>query len=147
MSNTRCLIHAVINTKSRRMTINEPHCGELYNLLACLCTQLGCRMLRVNGIANHVHMLVDLHPTVGLAEFMRLVKQRSSLWLKRSGVHPHFEGWGKEYFAHSVSPRHVDAVTRYINDQKEHHRVLSFEEEIRKITENSGMAWNDLMLT
>lgn len=147
MSNTRCLIHTVINTKSRCMTLEGEHCDDAYNVIASIATGLGCRVLRINGVANHIHILVDLHPTVALADFMRVVKQRSSLWLKQCGLHPYFEGWGKEYFAHSVSLRHADAVMRYIDSQKEHHRVLSFEEEIRKITANSGMPWDDRMLT
>ena len=147
MSNTRCLMHTVINTKSRYMTLDEEHCDDVYNVIASIATGLGCHMLRINGVANHIHMLVDLHSTVALADFMRVVKQRSSLWLKQCGLHPCFRGWGKEYFAHSVSPRHADAVIRYIAGQKEHHRMASFEDEIRRLITNSGMAWDDRMLT
>ncbi|MDE6125349.1 MAG: transposase [Muribaculaceae bacterium] len=103
MSKTSAIYHIVINTYCRKMTIPEIHKRELYQYIFGIIRNRNCGLYRINGIGNHIHMLVELHPSVALATLLQNIKQSSSIWLKQNDNFPRFEGWGKEYFAFTYS--------------------------------------------
>ncbi len=95
--------------------------------------------LIINGVPDHIHILLNLSPTVALSDLMREIKSRSSVWMKSSGMFPLFDGWEREYGAFSISTGHVDAVKRYILDQQEHHRVKSMLDEYQRLVLKAGL--------
>ena len=92
-------------------------------------------------------MLIELSPTVALSDLVRDIKQGSSKWAKQQVYFPQFSGWGKEYGAFTCSCRDKDAIIKYIMNQREHHKVNTFEEEYKRMVEMSGMEWNEHRLT
>lgn len=147
MSAVCSLFHIVINTLRREMTIPDDASEQLYRYISSIVKSRNCRLLRINGIGNHVHLLVELAPTVCLSDLVRDIKQGSSKWAKQQSVFPLFRGWGKEYGAFSCSVRDKDSIVNYIINQREHHRVRTFEDEYRQMIERSGLEWNDHRLT
>lgn len=147
MSTTSCIYHIVINTYKREMTIREESKKSLYAYIYGILKEKNCFVHRINGIPNHVHILMDLHPSISLADLMKNLKQSSSLWMKRNGLFPEWEGWGKEYFAFSKSKEDIDVVKQYIMNQENHHSSNSFEDEMRKIVDDEGFRWDDYLLT
>ena len=147
MSAVSSLFHIVINTLRREMTIPDDASEQLYRYIWSIIDSRNCRLLRVGGIANHLHLLIDLSPTVCLSDLVRDIKQGSSKWAKQQPCFTHFRGWGKEYGAFSCSVRDKDRIVKYIINQREHHRVRTFEEEFRQMIELSGLEWNDYRLT
>ena len=147
MSKVVSLHHIVINTKNRQMTISPEHAEDMYRFITSIIKRNGCFLYRIGGIENHIHMLVNLAPTVTLSHLVWDVKRSSSDWAKKSGLFPDFVGWGKEYGAFSISYSHRDAVINYIKGQREHHDRLGFDDEYQRLTERNGMEWNDNMLT
>ncbi len=147
MSAVCSLFHIVINTLRREMTLPDDVSEQLYRYIWSIVKSRNCRLLRINGIANHVHLLVELSPTVCLSDLVRDIKQGSSKWAKQQPCFPLFRGWGKEYGAFSCSVRDKDSIVNYIINQREHHRVRTFEDEYRQMIERSGLEWNDYRLT
>lgn len=147
MSAVSSMYHVVINTYRRQMTIPDETSEHLYRYIWSIVKSRGCRLYRINGIANHVHMLIELAPTVALSDLVRDIKQGSSKWAKQQVYFPQFSGWGKEYGAFSCSSRDKDRIAGYIINQREHHKASSFEEEYRQMIELSGIEWNDNRLT
>ena len=147
MSRTSSLHHIVINTYCRRMTIDPKNEEHLYRYIWKFLTEQQCRLLRIGGIANHLHILIDLHPTVSMAKLMENMKRNSSMWMKKSGMFPLFEGWGKEYFSFSKSQEEKEKIIKYIMNQKEHHLTNTFEDELKTIIREEKMEWDDLLLT
>lgn len=147
MSKVISLFHIIINTKNRQLTINRDHCEDVYRMITSIIKRNQSVLYRIGGIENHMHMLVDLNPTVTLSHLMWDIKRSSSDWMKRSGMFPLFNGWGKEYGAFSVSQSHRDAVIVYIMRQVEHHHRVSFEQEYQQIVERNGMHWDENLLT
>lgn len=143
MSKTRCLIHIVFATKRREMTIPEQHKRKLYAYIMGIVTNKGCHLLRINGIDNHIHMLIDLHPSVPLAVFVQTVKQWSSRWMKEMPEFRMFDGWGEGYYAVSVGIEGVESVKRYIINQETHHAVNAFDDEIQDLAQHSGLDWHE----
>jgi len=86
-----------------------------------------------------VHILNRLGRTIDLAALVREIKRESSKWIKEND--PRLRGfqWQAGYGAFSISPSHVDALVRYIEDQEEHHRVVSFQDEFRRICKKYGV--------
>jgi REP element-mobilizing transposase RayT len=90
---------------------------------------------RVNGIGNHIHILVEIHPNISVAALVQQLKRDSSVWMTQSHLFPNWFGWCEGYFACAVSPKAQDAVIEYIKSQKQHHRVKQFDDEIHGIIE------------
>ena len=147
MSKVKNLIHIVFNTKSRKMTIANGYRDDVYRFIWHLCKEMNCYLLRINGIPNHIHILVSLSPTISVADFVKKIKQQSSSWMKDCGKFPDFDGWGREYGAFSVSESAKFAVIEYIIGQQEHHRKFTFENEYKDLCSKYGLSLTNLDLT
>ncbi|MCI9606760.1 MAG: IS200/IS605 family transposase [Muribaculaceae bacterium] len=147
MSKVIALYHIVFATKRREMTIPDSGAESLYRFIWSIIREHKCRLLRIGGIENHVHILLDLHPSVALSDIVREIKSRSSSWMCTSGLFPHFCGWASEYFAISVSNSVKEGVVRYINEQKTHHQYHNFADELTRLYAAAGKTLdaNDMM--
>ena len=83
----------------------------------------------INGMEEHVHILLSLHPSIALSDFMRDMKAGTSKMLKRTVGFENFTAWSEGYAALSYSLREKDMIINYIKNQREHHKTLSFKEE------------------
>ncbi len=148
MSAVNAIYHVVINTYRREMTIPELSCEALYNYISGIIKKRGCVIYAINGIENHIHFLINLHPSVSLSDLVRDIKLGSNNWIKsHQASYPQFKGWGKEYGAFTYALRDRDMVRRYIENQKTHHQRQGFETEYRHLLDVAGVEWNDYRLT
>lgn len=143
MSDTTSFHHIVICTKYRAMTIPESNCVEMYRIMAAQVKKCGGYPIATNGIGNHVHMLVDFGPDTSRASLLQAIKQNSSIWARKSGKFPLWEGWAKEYYCYSVSSDRRDAVIHYIMNQKIHHSATELTEELKNIVTSAGHVWRE----
>lgn len=124
------------------MTIPENVAVEMYKILASLVKKAGAFCLCVNGVGNHVHLLVNFGPDTSRASLLQSIKQNSSIWARKSGKFPMWEGWGKEYYCFSVSADKKENVINYIKNQKSHHYGKTFEEEMQTFARALGKELN-----
>jgi putative transposase len=87
-----------------------------------------CSVIAIGGMADHVHVLARLHPSVSLARLAGVLKATSTGAVRRSLMPGSAFAWQSGYGAFSVSPRHVGAVERYVSQQKLHHLQRQTEE-------------------
>lgn len=122
-------VHVVFATKFREPMIKQSRLKGLHGFIAAVCRENVVEAYRVGGIEDHVHLLIRLPQTMGIAKVVEIVKSRSSKWMKDGieGV-PGFR-WQDGYGAFSVSESHVDSVIAYIDNQAEHHHSVSYKEE------------------
>lgn len=146
MSYRQILYHTVFGTKYRKPTIAEPHCTELYQYIWGVIKNKNCKLFQINGVADHIHILSDLHPTVSLADFVKDIKVGSSLWMKASGLFPHFEGWAEGYGAFTYSIKERDRIVNYIKKQKERHRTVTFTEDYKSLLDEHGITYDEKYL-
>ena len=137
----RVLVHVIFSTKKREPLIRAGVRPALDAYLTGTLANLHCPSLQTGGTADHVHSLFSLARTRTLAEVVEEVKKSSSRWMKREGV-PHF-AWQAGYGAFSVSEPRADVVVRYIAQQEERHRRLTFQEELRQLLERHGVAYDE----
>lgn len=130
MSKVNALYHIVFCTKRRQMTLPTDNLVDLYKFIWREVKDSGSSLLRIGGIENHVHMLIDLHPGTALSDLVRDVKSNSSGWMRSDDRFSLFVAWAAEYYACSVSPEHKNRVVEYIKGQREHHCVDDFDAEL-----------------
>jgi len=94
----------------------------------------------VGGIEDHVHALIGLKTTHCIAHFVQELKKASSVWAAENHE-PEF-AWQEGYSIFSVSASGLDAVRHYIETQEEHHRKMSFEDELKLLLERHGVRYD-----
>lgn len=132
--------HIVFHTKGAEKTINNSHCKDLYNYIWGITKNKNSKLYQINGVEDHLHLLVDIHSTITVSDFVRDVKSFSSGWMKKSGYFSSFTGWADGYGVFTVSYREKDMIIGYIKKQKEHHKAISFEEEYRNLLIEEGVS-------
>jgi REP element-mobilizing transposase RayT len=126
-------IHLVFSTKYRQALITDEIEQELYAYLAGICKKLECHPIKIGGYTDHVHILCMLSKKLPLMKLVEEGKSHSSKWVKTKGQEFENFYWQDGYAAFSVDCTRVEASTRYIARQKEHHRKENFQNELRGI--------------
>ncbi|UFH32198.1 IS200/IS605 family transposase [Chryseobacterium sp. C-71] len=131
--------HIVFGTKHREKAINEKNESELYKYIWGILNNKKCKLYRINGMPDHIHILCDLHPNLNLSSLVKDIKVASNLWMKESGLFDEFEGWQEGYGAFTISVREKETVINYIKNQKEHHKKETFEHEFKRLLKENGI--------
>lgn len=131
MANTYTQIHIqiVFAVQYRGSLIAPAWKEELYRYITSIVQTSGHKMLQINGMPDHLHILFGMRPTQALSDLVQHVKQDSSKWINEKGFVRGRFSWQEGYGAFSYSKREVANVIAYIQDQEEHHRVRTFQEE------------------
>jgi REP element-mobilizing transposase RayT len=131
MSFTRNLYHIVFSTFKREQTIPIECEKVLYKKIYDESCLLGGHVYRINGMPDHVHLLVDIPTNISVAEFVGVIKQKSSRFLKTHYLFPQWHGWEEGYGCFTCSVDDLDKIIEYIIKQKPHHQTTSFLDEYR----------------
>jgi putative transposase len=137
-------IHVVFSTKERRPFLRDLDKREaLHAYLGGISKTLECPPIIVGGIEDHVHLLARFARTITQAEWVKELKRVSNLWLKEQGrTYTEFQ-WQGGYADFSVSQSNLDRVKKYIANQEEHHRKLSFQDELRGLLRKHNVDWDE----
>jgi putative transposase len=130
-------IHCVFSTKERRPLIPAGRTTELYAYLGGIARGEGFSLIAAGGTSNHVHLLFALPASYPLAQAVQKLKGSSSRWMGQGFC------WQEGYGAFSVSPSQVSVVKKYVQNQEDHHRKRSFEQEFVALLSNSGIAYDE----
>lgn len=137
MSYTKLFYHIVFRTLQSIPAIDEANERELYQYIWAFCQQQKCTLHRINGMPDHLHLLVEIHPSIAVADFVKQLKNASHKWLeKHNELFPDFYAWSKGYCALSYSEHEIEAVINYIKRQKEHHKSQNFMDEMKNLLGN-----------
>ena len=126
------LVHLIFSTKNREPFLSPEIDAELYPYMASIFKALKSPALIINGTTDHLHTLFSISRVVTIADLVEEVKTESSKWIKRKGIQFRNFHWQSGYGAFSIGQSQVQAVTRYIGRQKQHHRHVTFQNEYRK---------------
>lgn len=130
----KILLHTVFSTKERRPFLcDEPLREELHRYLGGILTHLDCQPLIIGGVEDHVHLLFTLSRTATVADVVKELKRGSSVWLKTKSPALTDFAWQNGYGVFSIGQSQVDAARAYIAGQVEHHRKISFQDELREL--------------
>ncbi|MBL7140648.1 MAG: IS200/IS605 family transposase [Planctomycetes bacterium] len=137
------VVHVIFSTKERVPCIDLTIRTELNAYLAGTLRNLDCIPVEVNTLAEHVHILCSLARRVSIAALVEEVKKGSSKWLKTKAAALRNFHWQNGYGAFSVSPSMAARVRRYILNQEEHHRKVTFQDEFRAFLKRHGLQYDE----
>jgi putative transposase len=143
---TQIYYHIVFSTKNRVQALAASHREKLFGYIWGILKNKNCHLYQINGVEDHLHILASVHPTVCLADLVKTVKTSSAKWIKEEGMFPEFSHWQDGYGAFTVSHDDRDFVIEYIKKQEEHHRRVSFADELREFLVRHGVEFNEKFL-
>jgi REP element-mobilizing transposase RayT len=128
------LVHIVFSTKNREPFLKEADVrDEMHRMLGGISRGLDCPPVRIGGTADHVHLLARQARTISLADWVKELKRASSVWIKEREPLLALFHWQAGYGAFSVSQSQSPRVENYIERQEEHHRTITYQDELREL--------------
>ena len=148
MANTYTALHYhfTFSTKLRQPWIRPEIEQRIWEYLGGIARANGLKPLKIGGIEDHIHMLVGAPPTIAPSKIAQLVKGGSSAWIHETFGDLRQVAWQDGYGAFSVSKSAVPDVTAYIENQREHHRTLTFQDEYRLLLVRHGIEFDEAYL-
>ena len=136
------LFHLVWSTKNREPLIKKEIKHRLHSYIRTIIEREGANLLFINGIEDHVHLLVAMPLTMIIPDLIEKIKPVSTKWFIKT--FPEIKGfkWQEGYGAFTVGKSNLQSVINYIENQEEHHKTLSFEKEFASMLEAQGIAYD-----
>jgi putative transposase len=131
MANTYTQIHLqiVFIVKFRQYLIHDSWKVRLYKYITTIIQNNGHKLIAINGMPDHIHILIGMRPDQSLSSLMQDIKRNSSLWINQNKLVRGKFAWQEGYAAFSYSKSELQNIIAYINNQEEHHREKTFKEE------------------
>lgn len=122
-------IQVVFAVRGRNSLIAQSWEEELYKYITGIITNKGQKLIAINGMPDHIHLLIGMKPSCCLSDLVREIKKASNSFINEKKFSKFKFEWQEGYGAFSYSHSSLDNVIAYIQNQKEHHKKKSFREE------------------
>ena len=145
MTNTYTQIHIqfVFAVKYRKGLIGEEWKDELYKYITGIIQNNKHKLLIINGMPDHIHILIGMRPTQSVSDLMQDIKGDSSKWINgKKFMKEKFE-WQEGYGAFSYGKSQIKNVISYIENQEKHHRKKTFKEEYMEFLQKFEIDYNE----
>ena len=136
-------IQIVFAVKNRQALIANSWQEELYKYVTGIVQNKGQKMLAINGMPDHIHILIGMKPSCCLSDLVREIKKSSNSFVKEKEFSKYKFEWQEGFGAFSYSHSSLDNVIGYIKNQKEHHKKENFKEEYIDFLENFQIDFKD----
>ena len=136
---SQLFVHLVFAVKNRESLITPEIEARLYPYITAIVNKRKHELIAIGGVADHIHILVRLHPSQSISDLVRDIKTNSSHMINAEGLAARRFAWQTAYGAFTHSKSQVPRVKQYVLNQKEHHRKKTFKEEMLHILEELGI--------
>lgn len=126
---TSIIYQIVYSTKYRTPCLDKEIRPELFKYIWGILKNKKCHLYRMNGVEDHLHIVMDLHPTIALSNLIKDIKLASSKMIKEKNLIKNFLGWQIGYGACTYSINEKENLIEYVKNQEEHHKKITFREE------------------
>ena len=140
---TQILYQIVFSTKDHEQTLEHDSRNRLYRYMRGIINNKKCVVYNINGIEVHVHILTHIHPTMALATLVKDIKISSSKFIKEERLFSKFKAWQEGYGAFTYAIKDKERLMRYIDNQIEHHKGISFEDEFRDLLKEHQVEFDE----
>jgi putative transposase len=132
---SKVYLHLIFHVKTTSVRMCDGDLEHIYAYIGKVLNDIGCKTIWVDGVDDHVHILLLLSKDITISQMVADVKRHTSRWIKT--LAPQYAGfeWQGGYAVFSVSQSVVDDTLKYIKNQKEHHKKVSFADEYRRFLE------------
>ena len=131
MADTYSILHIqiVFAVKGRQNLISKKWKDEIYKYITGIVSNQKQKLIAINGMPDHIHILVGIKPNISLSDLVRDIKSSSSKFInEQKWINGKFE-WQKGFGAFSYGHSQLSNVIKYIENQEEHHKSRTFKEE------------------
>jgi REP element-mobilizing transposase RayT len=140
---TQIIIHLVFAVQGRQSLIAPQHQEEVNKYITGIVRNKRSKMIAVNGMPDHLHILIGLHPAQAISDLVRDIKADTNEWInKKRWIRGKFS-WQEGYGGFSYSRSQLDRVAKYVINQKEHHSSRSFKSEYLTLLRKFDIAFED----
>ena len=140
---TQIYIHSVFTVQNKISLITADWQDDLYKYITGIVQNNGHKLIAINGMPDHIHLFIGLKPHQSLSDLMQDVKGDSSKWIhEKRFVKGRFE-WQAGFGGFSYSISQIDAVVKYINNQKNHHKKKTFIQEYLEFLEKFNVPFDE----
>ena len=140
------ILHIVFSTKERHPWIQAVIEDELYQYICGVCRNLKCPIIKINGVEDHIHILLLLGRTISTSKLISEVKSSSSQWIKTKGNQYCDFAWQGGYGAFSVSRPNIEGAIKYLSSQKEHHKKVTYKGELLAMLQRAQISYDEKYL-
>jgi REP element-mobilizing transposase RayT len=137
-------IHIIFSTKNWVKYLDNGMAPKLHAYVATVLRDLNSVVHTVGGTEDHIHIACSLPRTLSQSDLLKKIKVSSSKWLKDKGVKDF--SWQNGYGIFSVSQSHLDKLKKYIANQSEHHKKISFKEEFLEFLKKYNLEYDERYL-
>jgi len=127
---SKVYVHITFSTKNRYPFIDDNIKQELWSYLGGICKSLECNPIRIGGYNDHIHICCLLSKKITQMKLLEEIKKSSSKWIKTKGEQYEKFYWQDGYGIFSVNPAEIEIVEKYIDNQQEHHKKMTFQAEL-----------------
>jgi REP element-mobilizing transposase RayT len=140
---SKILIHLVFSTKRRAPFLPNSPFVALHRFAQGIFKKQKCRLIEMNNVVDHVHILFELHRTEALSSVVMHVKKGTSRWLKKQSADFKNFDWQEGYGAFSIGRSQRDQVIAYIRSQQKRHQRISFHDEFRRFLKSYEIEYDE----
>lgn len=140
---TQIHIHAVFAVQNRHSLVSRIWEERLYQYITGIIQNHGHKLLIINGMPDHLHILFGMRPTQSLSDIMQDIKGDSSKWINQNKFINGRFSWQEGFGAFSFCKSDLHSVINYIKNQKEHHLKKTFLEEYVKILRDFDIVYDE----
>jgi putative transposase len=137
------ILHIVFSTKERLPLIKPSVEEELYSYISGVCKKLNSPVIKINGVEDHIHILLQLGRTIAVSDLISEIKSSSSRWIKTKDPFFNNFSWQGGFGVFSVSRHNLEGAKRYLEEQKEHHKKVSFKEELLALLKRAEIRYDE----
>ena len=140
---SKLYVHIIFHVKSTFQQIRKEDRNELYSYIGSTIKQNGSIPIVINGVGNHVHVLCIMSKNIALSKLVEEIKKNSSRWIKTKDSYYQKFAWQGGYTGFSVSQSVHDKTKKYIENQEEHHKRMSYQDEVKLFLEEYGIGYEE----
>jgi len=141
------MLHQIVySTKYRTPCLRKEIRPKIFKYIYGILKNKKCHVYRIDGVEDHLHILLDIHPQVHLSGLVKDLKLAATEVIKREELIPNFPGWQIGYGAFSYHPDSKDALIEYVKNQEEHHKKVTFREEYIALLKEHGINYDERFL-
>ena len=143
---TQLHIHIVFAVRYRLALIHPSWKHELHKFITGSIQKNGHKVLQINSVADHIHILVGLNPAQSISAMIQVAKAESAKWINQRKFCKQTFAWQSGYGAFSFTKNEVETVIRYIQNQETHHKTVRLQEEYKGMLIESGVLFEEKYL-
>ena len=140
---TQIYIQFVFAIQNRTSLIQASWEDELYKYITGIIKNNKQKLIAINGVQNHVHIFIGYKPHQLIPNLLQDIKGSSSKWINKKGFVRGKFSWQEGYAAFSYSHSQIKTVARYVENQKQHHKIKTFQEEYTEFLNKFNIFYDD----